>query len=175
MMGSRPRLTGLLLLLMGVIIAVIGLQLDNRAPDQPSGSPARVSAADSQAAVARPEAPIRANSWFKEVLARPLFNPDRRPVVAGAQALRGLPRLTGIIVTGSRQVALFAPPSGGHATVAEAGAHVGPYEVRAIADNGVTIIGPEGTMVLRPTFDTAPPPASKPGALPLRPEPARVK
>jgi hypothetical protein len=175
MMGSRPRLTGLLLLLMGVILAVIGLQLDNRAPDQPSGLPARVGAPDSEAAVARPEAPNRANAWFKEVLARPLFNPDRRPVVSGAQSLRGLPRLTGTIVTDSRQVALFAAPSGGHPTVVEAGAHVGPYEVRAISDTGVTIVGPGGTMVLRPVFDPAPPPVSKPGPPLARPEPVRAK
>jgi hypothetical protein len=109
--------------------------------------------------------------WFNQILARPLFNPDRRPVEAG---VRGLPRLTGIVVAGSQRVAIFAGPSNGRPVLAQTGAHIGAYEVRGIADEGVTVVGPTGTSLVRPAFDPArpaPPEAARPGNLqPNRPQ-----
>ena len=41
--------------------------------------------------------------------------------------------------------------------VADEGERLGAYDVKAINADGVTVIGPEGAMVLRPIFDPAPP------------------
>lgn len=96
--------------------------------------------------------------WFNQILARPLFNPDRRPIESG---VRGLPRLTGIVVAGAQRVAIFAGPSNGRPVLAQAGAHIGAYEVRSIADEGVTVVGPTGTSLVRPAFDPARPAATQ--------------
>ena len=72
-------------------------------------------------------------------LARPLFSPTRRGVET---AVIGLPRLTGIVVAGSERIDFFAGPTNEHPIVAQAGAHVGAYEVQTIADTGVTVVGP---------------------------------
>lgn len=96
-------------------------------------------------------------TWFQEIVARPLFSPDRRPTATDAHSVRGLPRLTGIIVNGTRRIAIFAAASGGAGTVVEAGSRVGAYEVKDVTDAGVTVVGPEGVTVIRPIFDTGPP------------------
>jgi hypothetical protein len=96
------------------------------------------------------------DDWFSQILARPLFNPDRRPIESG---VRGLPRLTGIVVAGSQRVAIFAGPSNGRPVLAQAGARIGAYEVRSIDDEGVTLVGPAGTSLVRPAFDPARPAA----------------
>jgi hypothetical protein len=72
-----------------------------------------------------------------------------------------LPRLAGIMVTGSRRTAIFAAPPGGRPVVADEGARIGVYDVKAISESGVTVVGPEGTTVLRPMFDAAPPVTGK--------------
>jgi general secretion pathway protein N len=109
----------------------------------------------------------RADDGEKVVLARPLFSPDRRPLVAAAHSVSGLPRLSGIVVSGARKVALFAGP--GRTIVAEEGLRVGAYDVVAISDSGVTVAGPGGTTVLRPVFDPALPAAARAPAM-VRPE-----
>jgi hypothetical protein len=96
--------------------------------------------------------PNQRKLWLDQILARPLFNPDRRPMEAGVV---GLPRLTGIVVAGSQRVAIFAATGNQHPITAEAGAHVGAYQILTIADDGVTVAGPEGTTLIRPIFDTA--------------------
>ena len=102
--------------------------------------------------------PSRYKEWLDQVLGRPLFSPDRRPVEVQVGA-RGLPRLTGIIVAGTQRVAIFAAASGQHPVIAEAGARVGAYQVQSIADEGVTVLGPEGTTLVRPIFDPSHPAA----------------
>jgi len=115
--------------------------------------------------------PNRVTAWRDEILSRPLFNRDRRPAERAAQSVSGLSRLTGIIFTGTRRVAIFAGQSGGHPIVAEEGSHVGAYDVRAISDSSVTVAGPEGTTVIRPIFGATPP--AGPSALTAaRPQPA---
>ncbi|MDR3529054.1 MAG: hypothetical protein P4L90_00655 [Rhodopila sp.] len=133
-----------------------------------------------------PTAPIRAkqqpgpiepanqiDGLLGEILARPVFSPDRRPVASSARGASGLSRLTGIVVTGSQKIAIFAAPSGGRSIAAEEGAHVGAYEVREITSAGVTVSGPDGTAVITPIFDPAAPPPAKP-TLPARTEKPKV-
>jgi hypothetical protein len=111
---------------------------------------------------------------FGEILARPVFSPDRRPIGPGAHSIAGLSRLTGIVVNGSSKVAIFAAPAGGKPIVAEEGSHINAYEVKAINDSGVTVIGPGGTIVMTPNFDVAPPQVTK-RPLPTLPELARTQ
>jgi hypothetical protein len=132
---------------------------------------ARVAAEARSASADAAEAPDRHEDWLSEILARPLFSPTRRPVETGVS---GLPRLTGIVVAGSQRVAIFAAPANGHPIVAQAGAHVGAYEVQTIGDAGVTVVGPGGTTLIRPIFDVARPAGSVPPPAPsARPPPAR--
>ena len=55
------------------------------------------------------------------ILARPLFNPDRKPIGGDTKSFSGLSRLTGIVVTGSRKIAIFATPAGGRPVLAKRG------------------------------------------------------
>ncbi len=101
-------------------------------------------------------------AWRNEILSRPLFSPGRRPAEAAGQHISGLSRLTGIILTGTRRVAIFAGQGGGVPIIAEEGARLGPYEVQRITDTSVTVEGPEGVTVIRPVFDAAAPAPAKP-------------
>jgi hypothetical protein len=102
------------------------------------------------------------SAWRDQILSRPLFTPGRRPTEIAVQSVSGLSRLTGIILTGTRRVAIFAAQSGGPPIIVEEGARLGAYEVRQIADTSVTIAGPEGVRVIRPIFDPAPAVKPKP-------------
>ncbi|HEY4041323.1 MAG TPA: hypothetical protein VGM32_05700 [Rhodopila sp.] len=130
---------------------------------QHSAAPPRVTAEPSAA-------PNRQEAWLEEIMGRPLFSPGRRPIEGG---VRGLPRLTGIVVAGSQRVAIFASSGSDHPLVAQAGSHVGPYEVLTIDDTGVTVRGPEGTTLIRPIFDPARPTPPTPQRAPAPRPPAR--
>jgi hypothetical protein len=139
-----------------ILAGAIAFEIVGPAP-QPSLEPANIvtPVRDVQSSVAQP--PDQHGPWLNEILARPLFSPDRRP--AGIVSdVRGLPRLTGIIVSDTRRIAIFASASGDHAIVGEVGTHIGVYEVKAVDDAGVTVLGPGGTSVIRPLFDSGPPP-----------------
>lgn len=121
--------------------------------------PVSVTPSDAPAAPAEP--PDGHEDPLNTILGRPLFSPDRRPAASGARSVSGLPRLAGIVVTGSRRTAIFAASPGGKPVIADEGVRIGVYDVKAISEAGVTVAGPEGTMVLRPMFDPAPPPIEK--------------
>ena len=137
------------------------------------GSPDRIAAPRRTHQADPADPPDRHASWLNQVLARPLFSPGRHPVELAAAGVQGLPRLTGVVLAGSQRIAIFAAPSSGHPIIAESGAHVGAYEVRSIADAGVTVVGPEGTTLLKPSFDVAH--VSPAPAVPLRPQPVRAQ
>ena len=159
--AGRRSIVGLLLAV-PVLCAAVGLEFANRRAEPQANLPVLAAAPKLQglSGLARPG--TQRDTWFKDSVARPLFSPDRRPVGSDVHSIRGLPRLTGIVVSGSRRTAIFAAPSGGHSTVVEAGSRVGVYDVTDVADAGVTVVGPEGTTLIRPVFDAAPPPASRP-------------
>ena len=151
-----------LALLFASLCAAIGLEIVDLPVDRPAGRPVPAIAPLRRDLATSVEPPNRLEASLNQVLARPLFSPDRRPVASAVQTARGLPRLTGIVITDSRQFAIFAAPAGGHVTVVEVGARVGSYEVKAITDTGVTLTGPEGMTLLRPIFDPTPPLGAKP-------------
>jgi hypothetical protein len=140
-------------------------------PRTEAGAPIAVPARAGNTAISGP--PNGHDAWFREILARPLFSPDRKPVVTSARTAAGLPRLTGIVVAGSRRVAIFAANAGGRPNVVEAGSQLGIYRVLDITDSSVTVAGPAGTSVIKPVFDPAAANAVKSPLAPPRPEPPR--
>jgi hypothetical protein len=90
--------------------------------------------------------------WVRTILDRPLFSPSRRPGQV-AVASTELPRLAGIIIGPDGARAIFASSGGARAIVAGAGAHAGPYLIRAVDPTGVSVIGPNGPELLHPAYD----------------------
>ncbi len=95
------------------------------------------------------------------LLARPLFAAIRRPPItpAAPPAPRSPnpPRLAGILVNGGRgRSAIFAAVGDGRSVVVQEGTEVGGYTVQLIEARQVTLSGPGGQRMLRPTFDTQP-------------------
>lgn len=153
------------------LCAVIGLEVSGWRQDagSPAAEPPRV--ARHPVAAAAPVEPDQHAAWLNEILARPLFSPTRHSVEVG---VRGLPRLTGIIVAGSQRMAIFAGPSDGHPIIAQTGTHIGAYEVQTVAGDGVTVAGPTGISMIRPAFDASRPASPGPRAgtsFPARPVP----
>lgn len=109
--------------------------------------------------------PAALDGEVAEILARPIFTPDRKPTGSSGKSVAGLARLTGVVVTGSRKIAIFAGPTDGHPVVAEEGSRLNAYKVTEISNRGVTVVGPTGTMLVTPAFDAArPSPPPKPAA-----------
>jgi len=90
-------------------------------------------------------------------LARPLFNPDRRPEAphpdaAPAPPPNSLPRLTGTLVSPRGKHAIFAV--GDKPAVMREGGRIDAWTVQEISAGTVTITGPDGPRVLRVSFAT---------------------
>jgi hypothetical protein len=97
-------------------------------------------------------------AWLQVVLARPLFEPSRRPPAEGpgvTAAAPGLPRLAGVMVTATGRQAIFAG-SGDKPVILGEGARLGGFTVQSIAAGQVTVTGPNGPQVLHPSFDPNP-------------------
>ena len=84
------------------------------------------------------------------ILARPLFNANRRPpaIAADGPSSTTLPRLSGIVVRGDFRRAVFE--TDGKPVALGAGGRVGPYVVRTISQNAVTVLAADGDRTLRP-------------------------
>jgi len=94
------------------------------------------------------------------LLARPLFNDDRRPAVGAPAMLTSLapPRLTGVFVSSQARSAIFAAAGDGKPVVLGVGGSVSAFRVQAIEAGQVTMVGADGsTRLLRPSFDPRPP------------------
>jgi hypothetical protein len=113
--------------------------------------------------------PNETDRQVNEILARPIFSSDRKPIGSAARGITGLSRLTGIVVTGTSKIAIFAGPSGGKPVVVEEGSRVNAFEVTSISGAGVTVVGPGGATMMTPVFDRSPPPVPQPA----RPQPPR--
>jgi hypothetical protein len=119
-------------------------------------------------------------AWTTAILARPLFNSDRRPKESPSQggAISGRaepPRLSGILIAPDGARAIFAGVSGERPVVVATGAKLGPWEILAIETGQVRLSGPDGERTIRPSYvngaATPLPPVSKPQvqAMPLLP------
>ncbi len=92
------------------------------------------------------------------LLARPLFSRTRRPPVqaeAGVVEANVMPRLSGIIISPTRRLAIFAP-KGSKPIVTREGSRVGRFTIRTICPNWVAVVGPDGSQILRTAFSTVP-------------------
>lgn len=140
----------LLLALSAVLSCTIAAEWVTRPRDLPPALVSTMAAAagDPGQLRGRPDADV----LVRQLRERPLFAPNRRPVVEASGGVPGVPRLTGIILDGARRIALFAGPDGSGSRAAEAGQDVGSYSVVAVASDAVTVTGPEGAQVLRPAF-----------------------
>ena len=107
------------------------------------------------------------------LLGRPLFSQTRRPGTEAGPTARTvvatpLPRMTAILIDGTRRSVIFAVPGPQQGnvrpvTVAEGG-RVGAFTVESIAPQQVIVLGPEGRQTVRTSFDpTLPAPAPIPG------------
>ncbi|MGI3775963.1 MAG: hypothetical protein ACRYGC_01610 [Janthinobacterium lividum] len=151
----RPLL--LLGLLAAMLAAALALELRDTAPDaagtQPAGSRAAPTAEAAPPAAAD-AAPDRTEALAAAILARPLFEQDRRPVAetqAGPVA-DGDARLAGILISPDGRAAIFAPADGGRPTVLREGAALGALTVRAIAPGAVTVLSHGKEQVMHPSF-----------------------
>jgi hypothetical protein len=117
-------------------------------------------------ALARQPAELR-QDWLQTVLARPLFEPTRRPVSTGTQpgpaAVPALPRLAGVLVSQAGREVIFAD-SDGKPTILREGASISGFKVLSISAGQVTVQGPNGQLVLRPSFDENRQPSTDTGA-----------
>jgi hypothetical protein len=165
------------------LAGAIALQLRGIGGDEVAsgGAAAAVARWRPAPAVPTPPAPDRSREWAATALARPLFAPDRKPVpepraaaVAGGPG-RDLPRLAGVLVTPGGGAAIFAAAGeGAKPMVLRVGDRLSEFEVKAIVAGEVTLTGPEGDRVVRPSFDPRPsgggsrpaPPAAAPPAAP---------
>jgi hypothetical protein len=109
---------------------------------------------------AEPPAPAdtaanQAPRWEAAILARPLFNPDRRPFEQAAPSAGdvALPRLSGIVITPEGRSAIFVPAGGGKLTVVEEGGSIGGYVLQTISFGEVVLTGPDGSHSLGLTWD----------------------
>jgi hypothetical protein len=116
------------------------------------------------AALPKPSAATRGDhrpDWVATILARPLFSQSRRPrpLVAAAEAApsggNDLPRLAGILMAPTGNAAIFAATGGGKPAVVKEGGHIGTFVIESIGLGHVTVRGPGGSSVLRPSFEVS--------------------
>ena len=121
-----------------------------------AGSPGSAPASTVAAASLGAARPIE--GWVRTVLGRPLFAPNRRPAAGAAAGVvaTSLPRVAGIMVSGGGRSVIFAAADGGKPLVVGEGADVLGFRVQSIELGQVTVVGRDGPVVLRPSFDPAP-------------------
>jgi hypothetical protein len=170
----------LLLLVLGCLLfgAIIFIEL---APAGTENSEIAQTAARSDVAspVARTQT-LRPEELVAAALARPLFSSTRRPpqdAPSGAAADNDLAdaRLTGIVTTPVRRIAIFAVSGDKPLKVAE-GEAVSGWRIDSITPREISLSGPNGTKTLQPKLDpnlapppTQPPVGNPPGRLPTPP------
>lgn len=148
------RLLLLGLLAAGLAAVILRQLAEFAAPEVPVlAAPRRPSPASPATAAARNQ-----DDWIAQSLARPLFSPDRRPApasAAGADGDRGAepPRLTGILITSAGRQAIFAV--GERSLVVREGGGIGAFLVQGISGDQVTLTGPAGSRLLRPSYSPA--------------------
>ena len=85
-----------------------------------------------------------------------MFVPNRRPVPQDG-ATQSLPRVTGILIDGTRRSVIFAAAvEGGRPLVVGEGGEVNGFRVQSIGVGYVTVLGRDGPRTLHPSFDLRP-------------------
>ena len=125
--------------------------------NQPEPKPASAPDMAAQDVVTARVSPSKGPS-AKTILARPLFNWNRRPGQSATAADGPLPRLTGIVTSDTDRYAIFAAQPGGKPQVVKEGNAIGRFKVDAIGVDGVILKNGAESQTLRPSFDVPPPP-----------------
>jgi hypothetical protein len=137
--------------LAGALLAVIGHDLRFYQGGEATAELGRVTSFAATATQAVPAAHNH-SAELETILARPLFQPDRRPALE-ATASPKIGRLAGIIVSGTEKRLIFAGSSGGKPIVVKEGDHVDAEVVQSISDEQAALSGPDGVKVITPSFD----------------------
>jgi hypothetical protein len=151
-------MTRLLLVLCGALVVVIAAEIvTGQGAGGEFGPPAAMVPPGALArSTSRPAEQDRAR-WVAVILDRPLFSPDRRPAPGApiAVAAAGVPRLTGIIMTPDRAVAIFRDDEGAKPLVEGPGGSVGGWVIATIAADGVSLRKVDARITVRPEFDAS--------------------
>ena len=140
------------------VLLAATLALELRAGDAVPGASTKPSPPSEPRNAALAEAPPVA-AWTEAMLARPLFNPDRRPVPATMRAGKStLPRLAGTIRADRGALAIFQP-AGGKPIVVGRGGVVADWTVSDIADGEVVLLRGDSTTTLRTSYANLPVPS----------------
>ena len=159
---ARPQMTRLSSLLLIAIIGSFGALItwelwpNETPPVALVTSPPR-SFVDKAEAASATDLTARTMEWAAAALARPLFNPDRRPApeaTASASQPAILPRLTGTMVGPFGRRAIFSDDR--KLVIVAVGQRLAEYAVQSIEPNEVQMLGPNGTIVLHIKFQAAP-------------------
>ena len=165
-------LSTLTALLAACLVALIVYELRPQ-PDSTLDPSATTDPARRTAGLAAPNtATTDRSTSLDTLLGRPLFSQTRRPGTEAGPTARTvvatpLPRMTAILIDGTRRSVIFAVPGPQQGnvrpvTVAEGG-RVGAFTVESIAPQQVVVLGPEGRQTVRTSFDpTLPAPAPIP-------------
>lgn len=155
-------MTRLGLILLGTLAATLGGILGWQIAGSPERArvdltprPATVTARNLTPAV--PANQIR--EWAASILARPLFEPSRRPpsvaeVSLPAQTIAPPPRVTGIVISSTGRSVIFAGGTTDKPIIATEGTRVGAYTVKSIVLGQVVVEGPSGLQTLQPSYDS---------------------
>ena len=149
------RMTRLLTVLCGLLMAVVAAEATNGPvmDGHARPRPAVAERATAQAVKTAPRGGEAVGQWVAVALARPLFAPDRKPVAGTLAADPGMPRLTGIVASVDRAVAIFQPTGDAKPMVALRGAMVDGWEVTAITANAVNLRKQDQVIILSPRFN----------------------
>ena len=147
---SVPRMSSplhlALPLLAAMLAGVMGLELMTD-PGAPAPLLERATIPPPPAAPG-PQASAAAGDWTRITLARPLFQRDRRPVVAASTTVATtLPRLTGLLSGPFGRRAVLIDAEGRSVTVQE-GSPFGSWRVLAIGSASVSVTGSTGEYAL---------------------------
>jgi hypothetical protein len=96
-------------------------------------------------------------TWADIILARPLFEPSRRPPAAApgpGTSGPGFPRLTGIIIMPQQREAIFAVPGKTQPIVVTAGSRLNGVLIKSIEPGAVVVVDAAGARMIRPSFAT---------------------
>ncbi len=94
-------------------------------------------------------------AWVDTILARPLFEPSRRPPAAAAGPGNngpGFPRLTGIIIMPQQREAIFAAPGKSAPIVVTAGSRLNGVLIKSIEAGAIVVVDTAGARLIRPSF-----------------------
>ena len=142
-----------------MIAAELGLFMETKAPSFAEDSKlSKTTSTPPKQLEAVPNATL--GRWVGTLLARPLFEQDRRPQQPASAAIipttAALPRLSGVAISPCCRNAIFAVVEASKPLVVQEGRSIGDWRVDSITKNEVRLSGPEGMRVLHPMHEAAP-------------------